>query len=205
MVTFLKFIKTLTQHLQSNKTLDPYSFDLIQLASISKKDLSLLKKETKNLQLINCHEFWELTEEIYKHLMLPTIGEKLQAYFIQLQKEATDDLKIQYQFHPWKEFQLTSSNGTAVTHELQTKYAENQIQSFLDALGVQDSNWKDDLYDFDYKFNFESEVERLFRDIAFECWEQAKSITQSEIQATLKEVNGGSQVYDLGTGEVADS
>ncbi len=205
MEIFLKSIKTLTKYIQSTKTLDPFAFELIQQANISKVELSQIKNQVLNIELIHCHEFWELTEEIYKRLMLPTIAKELQAYFVKLQKEAKISFEIQYQFHPWNEFQLTTSNSTSVTLKLQTAYAENQIQSFLDYLEIKDANWKEDLYDFDYKFNFESEVEELFRTIAFDCWRKAKSITQSEIHAMIKEANGGSYVYDLGTGKVIGS
>jgi hypothetical protein len=136
--------------------------------------------------------------------MLPTVKEELQAYFVKLQKEFKEPLVIQYDFHPWKKFVLTHNNSNPMTLQLHTEYAENQIQSFLDRLEIKDATWKENLYDFDYKFNFESEVETIFRHIAFECWNKARSATQSKIHATLKEANGGSHMYDLDTGKVSD-
>jgi hypothetical protein len=136
--------------------------------------------------------------------MLPTVKEELQAYFVKLQKEFKEPLVIQYDFHPWKKFVLSTNNSNPMTLQLHTKYAENQIQSFLDHVEIKDATWKENLYDFDYKFNFESEVESIFRDIAFECWNKARSVTQNRIRATLKEANGGSHMYDLGTGKVSD-
>jgi hypothetical protein len=202
MTRFLNSIQTLTQHIQENNSLDSFSFDLIQLANLSDKERSQIQQEVKDIELIHVHEFWELTEEIYKRLMLPTITQELQDYFSQLQKLSNKFVEITYEFQPWKEFVLRSSHSQETKLILKTSYAESQIQKLLNYLGIQDKTWLNDLYDFDYKVNFESEVEALFRDLAFDCWERAKSETQSQLKASIKEVNGGSFTYDLDTREV---
>jgi len=203
--TFIKSINNLTQLIQQGLSLDPFSFELISLADISEDKLVIIKKEAEGIELIHCDVFWELTEEIYKGLMLPTISQELQQHLESLQTTSEDSVEILYELKPWTEFHLSTSDSDSTVISMQTEYAEDQIQSLLDFLNIKDTTWKDDLYDFDYKFNFESEVEALFRNIAFECWSKAKSITQSEIHATIKEANGGSHLYDLGTGEVSDS
>ena len=196
MRTFIKSLETLTQQIQENNSLDPLSFDLIQLANLSDDDLSKIKSEVKGIELIHMHEFWELTEEIYKRLMLKTIAQELQNYFEELQKTTEKSLEISYQFHPWKVFILNSSKSQETKLRLQTAYAEKQIQNLLSHLGIHDKTWINDLYDFDYKFNFESEVESRFRGIAFDCWKSSKSKTQSQLKACIKEENRRSHTYE---------
>jgi hypothetical protein len=43
MESFLKSLKALTQQIQSNKALEPFAFDLIQLIDLSEETLSQLK------------------------------------------------------------------------------------------------------------------------------------------------------------------
>ncbi|MEE4247458.1 MAG: hypothetical protein V2I33_18775 [Kangiellaceae bacterium] len=202
MQVFLNSIQTLIKHIQENNSLDSFSFDLITLVNVSKDNLSKIQQEVKDMELIHVHEFWELTEEVYKRLMLRTIAQELQDYFSQLQKLSNKFVEITYEFQPWKEFVLRSSHSQETKLTLKTSYAENQIQNLLIHLGVQDQTWLNDLYDFDYKFNFESEVEALFRGLAFDCWRKAKSATQCQLNASLKEIDGGSFTYDLDTREV---
>lgn len=199
MQNFPKYLKNLPQIIQEDNSLDPFSFELISLANLSNDDLSKTKEEVKDIELIHCDEFWELTEEIYKRLMLPTISQELQEFFTQLQETSSKPLQLSYQFFPWQEFKLTTANYDSKVFKLRTKYAEQQIQTFLDHLEIKDQNWINDLYDFDYKFNFESEVESLFRELAFDAWKVAKENTQGNTKATLTEANGGSHIYDLDT------
>jgi len=196
---FLKSLKILTTRVQENNSLNPFSFDLISLSNLPEDKLTKIKKEVLGIELVHCDEFWELTEHIYKQLILPTISKELQEYFVALQTSTSEVLQVSYQLIPWKEFQLITSNSNPRTFTLQTEHAEKQIQLFLDYFNIKDSNWMEDLYDFDYKFNFESEVESLFRELAFDAWKVAKENTQSNTKATLTEANGGSHIYDLDT------
>jgi hypothetical protein len=199
MTAFLNSIQTLTQQIRKDQSLDPFSFDLIQLANVSDKERSLIQEEVKDIKLIHVDEFWEFTEEIYKRLMLKTISQDLYDFFMKLQTSLNESLEITYEFKSWKTFVLKSSNGQETQLTLQTLYAEHQIQNLLNHLGIQDPTWINDLYDFDYKFNFESEVESLFRNLAFDCWEKVKIKIHNQQKATIKEVNGGSFTYDLNT------
>lgn len=121
--------------------------------------------------------------------MLKTITKELEDYFVELQNLVKKSVEITYQLIPWKESLLKSSHEQEVNLILQTNYAENQIQNLLNHLGIQDNTWHDDLYNFDYKFNFESEVEALFREILFTTWNRI--IPKIPVSYDLvKETNG---------------
>ena len=199
METFLKSLSSLTQLIRENNSLDPFSFDLISLANLSEEDLYTIKEEIKDIELIHINEFWDLTEIIYKNLMLKTISKDLTDYFLKIQSREQKTIEVSYQFVPWKAFVVSSSDSDQTTISLQTDYAEIQIQQFLDYLEINDNSWKEDLYDFDYEFNFESELESIFRGIAFECWKETAQQTKNQLKATLQESNGGSHIYDLNT------
>lgn len=202
MSQFINLLKDLSSKIRDHNHLDPFSFDLIVISELTADKVLELHTETKDIELIQCHEFWELTEDIYKHLMLKTVTNELKVYFEQIQDSEPKSIQFMYEFKPWKEFIISDSNGTEIHLDLKTEYAEDQIQRFLDQLRISDNNWVSDLYDFDYKFNFESEVEAIFRDLVFTLWKQLKSKNPTKIAATIQEKNGGSFTYNLDSGEV---
>lgn len=202
MSQFISLLKDLSSKIRDHRHLDPFSFDLIAISKLDSDKVLELHSETKDIQLIHCHEFWELTEDIYKHLMLKTVSKELYEYFKQVRRSELNSIEFIYEFKPWKEFIISDSNGTEIQLDLKTEYAEDQIQRFLDQLRISDKNWISDLYDFDYKFNFESEVEAIFRDLVFTLWKQLKSKNPTKIAATIQEKNGGSFTYNLDSGEV---
>lgn len=222
METFLKSIKKLTQHLQSNKALDPFAFDLILLADVSSEEHSQIKKEVKNIQLIHCHEFWELTEEIYKQLMLKTtfsanikfLKDVIKQCFFENLNDSENkpkvDLEITFSLRQWKAFKLKSyyrnpknelQEGPQTIVQVNTRYAELQIQKLLDLFDIKDTTWRDFLYDFDYAYNFETEIETLYRKLMFFSW-KASVQKAWRYHGVIKEANGGSHVYDLNTGKI---
>ncbi len=203
MEEFTKLIKRLTEIVQNNKTLDGNSFDLVDLARLSKEQILKIKAETVNIQLIQIDFFWDLTEEIYKVLMLNTINEDLCEFFKKLQREANvAHLKFVYKFSPWnsftvslkdqiqrKEFVLNNSNG------------EEQIQKLLNLLDIKDRTWIQDLYDFDYSFNFQSQIEWLFQDLAMGCWQEAKKVTRYTGFGFISESSEGSHIMSMDNGD----
>lgn len=205
MKNFVYILEQLTQTIQQDDSFDVYAFDLISLLNLTDAELTEIRAAVQEVELIHVDEFWELTEAIYKHLMLPTITPDLQKYFTELQQSSHKVVQVLYQLHPWKTFQLQATNlekETILTSKLtlNTIYAEMQIQRFLDHLHIEDKSWKNELYDFDYAFNFESTVETLFRTLAFTSWQKAKGLTNAQTSGFIVERQGGSHTYDLDNG-----
>ncbi|MEQ6124193.1 hypothetical protein AAON49_08345 [Pseudotenacibaculum sp. MALMAid0570] len=199
MKLFIASLEKLTKIIRENTHIDPFSFNLINLLNESKEEVTQIQKETKGIQLVEIDEFWDLTEEIYKKLMLRTIETDLSTFFKQLQKNPpSSHIEMRYQLFPWQLFSLTFDH-IKKEFPLNAEYAESQIQQLLDLFQIKDSNWINDLYDFDYKFNFQSQIEQLFRELLFSCWKEIKTKTNSKITASIQEINGGSYVYDLDT------
>lgn len=202
MKTFLKYINLLTQKAKE-ENLDPFTFNLAKLIEPSENELKQIHKETKGIEMVAIDLFWELTEEVYKKLMLRTIEKDLEEFFIQVQSLDKQDLFIEYSFSPWDKFRINVRNTSLEQDfELKLEYAEDQIKKLLEYLDIDDPHWYQDLYDFDYKFNFETEVETLFREIVFEAWKKAMITTSHVDSGSIQEINGGSYIYDLNTGNV---
>lgn len=208
MEQFTSILKQLTERIQLDNTLDGNTFDLCSLVEIDENQIAEIQKETKGIEMSTIDEFWDLTEEIYKNLILETITPDLFAYFKKVQQTSTQKyLKIIYTFSPWETFELRSKNGEN-TNELinmtsismKSDHAEDQIQSLLNFLRIDDPTWYHGLYDFDYSFNFQSHVESLFHDLAFSCWKNAKKETGSAVYGFIAESNGGSYTFSLDTG-----
>lgn len=209
MKNFVQILQQLTQTIQNREDLAPFAFNLVSLVKITDKERSQLKLEAQDIELIHVDAFWELTEVIYKKLMLPTIATDLQDYFFQLQQVSHKKLKITYEFILWEKFRLitTSLEKEALLTrivKLETTYAEEQLEKFLNHIGINDTSWKSELYDFDYAFNFESTIETLFRDLAFVCWQKSKEQTKTKTIGCISEVKGGSYTYNLDNGTTID-
>ena len=202
MELFVKSIEKLTKKIQEDNNLDPLSFDLIQLLNLAPNEIQQIQKEISGIGLVHLDEFWDLTENIYKILMLKTIKPDLSKFFKNLQETyPTSRIEIEYYFSHWDSFSLSVKNSSLKKEiPLETKHAENEIQKLIDLLQMKDSNWLDELYNFDYKFNFKSEIEERFHQIAFSCWQEIKAETNSNSTGSIIEINGGSYLYDLDTG-----
>lgn len=202
MELFVKSIEKLTKKIQEDNNLALLSFDLIQLLNLTPNEIQQIQKEISGIGLVHLDEFWDLTENIYKILMLKTIIPDLSKFFKNLQKTyPTSHIEIEYYFSDWTLFSLSMKNSSLKKEiPLITKYAENEIQKLIDLFQIKDSNWLDELYNFDYKFNFKSEIEERFHQIAFSCWRTVKAETDSNITGSIIEMNGGSYLYDLDTG-----
>ncbi len=200
MKQFIKSLQELTKVIQRNEQLDPSNFDLIKLANLSDEALFQIRSEVEDIELIHCHEFSDLTEEIYKRFMIPTVSKELKAFLKKINSNEMKPVSLIYEFHPWKEFLLETSDSSSRNLILNTAYAEEQIQEFLNHLQIADKSWIEELYDFDYKFNFETEVETVFRELVLECWQEVMQDKTDKVSGTIQEMNGGSHVYDLNTG-----
>lgn len=204
MKQFVLSIQKLSKIIQDDQSLVEQTYDFVDLLQLSESELEQIRKEVVDIKLIDSNDFWDLTEEVYKSLILKTIQLDLLRYFKKLQENQT--FIIRYNLHPWHKFSLTAENienpekKHSVVLEMKTSYAEKQLQTLLDHFQIKGGSWKDDLYDFDYHFNFESVVETLFRELVFECWKEVKPNTISFIT----EINGGSYTYDLSNGENLD-
>lgn len=207
MQQFISLLKKLTKVIQEDKTLDANSFDLLSLVAIDSDSILQLREETSGQKVSNIDEFWDLTEEIYKNLMLKTIIPGLQEYCKEIQYNTDQKwLKIVYTFSPWDKFLVRIDNDRDLQVQqrvisIEPAYAENQIASFLDFFQIDDANWYDDLYDFDYAFNFQSQIESLFHDLVCSCWQEVKTKTGATIIGFIEESNGGSYIFNLDTGE----
>lgn len=200
MKQFIKSLQELTKVIQRNEDIDPSNFDLIKLANLSDEALFQIRSEVEDIEFIHCHEFWDLTEEIYKRFMIPTVSKELKTFLEQLNSNEMKPVSLIYEFHPWKEFLLETSDPSSRNLILNTAYAEEQIQEFLTHLQIADKSWIEELYDFDYKFNFETEVETVFRELVFECWQEVMQDKTDKVSGTIQEMNVGSHVFDLNTG-----
>lgn len=227
MQLFKRVLQRLSQRILNDSELNVYSFDLLKLLALTDAELTQIKRELKGVELIHVDEFWELTEIIYKILGLKTIKPHLAAFFHEAISTGFIDaylasneaslkvLHFDYTFHLHDCFSITSTPEVAFYGEekttsfktlkkdiyLELEYAESQIKKLVSHFSIEDTNWFEALYDFDYKFNFESEIESLFRELAFSSWRLAASKTLFVVHAFLKERNGGSYTYDLDTGE----
>lgn len=201
MEQFTELLKKLTKIIRDDNTLTGSSFDIIELAGLSKDQVQQIRTEVKDIELIHIDAFWDLTEQIYKVLMLKTIKPHLLMFFKNKQETTSEMfLEIEYEFLPWHSFLVSVKNQTKKKKfELRTKHSEIQIQTLLDLFQIKDSEWLNDLYDFDYSFNFQSEIESLFREIAFSCWCQAKETTKVKTIGFISEFRGGSYLYNLDT------
>ena len=202
MELFVKSIEKLTKKIQEDNNLDSLSFDLIQLLNLTENEIQQIQKEVSGIELVHLDEFWDLTENIYKILMLKTIKPKLSDFFKNLQETyPSSHIEIEYYFSHWDSFLLSMKNSSFKKETpLETKHAENEIQKLLDLFQIKDHSWLDELYNFDYKFNFKSEIEERFHQIAFSCWQTTKTETNSNSTGSIIEINGGSYLYDLDTG-----
>ncbi len=208
MEQFINLLEQLTKIIQEDKTLDGTSFNLLSLVAIDPDKISQIKNETAGQEVSTIDEFWDLTEEIYKNLMLKTIAPNLQQYFNKVQLTSDQEwLKFGYTFSPWDRFEIRSEgivnkpeSDYHIMIHMELAHAENQIASFLDFLQIEDPTWYHGLYDFDYSFNFQSQVELLFHDLAFSCWQETKKETGATISGFIAESNGGSYTFSLDTG-----
>ena len=202
MELFDKSIEKLTKKIQEDNNLDSLSFDLTQLLNLTPNEIQQIQKEISGIELVHLDEFWDLTENIYKILMLKTIKPDLSKFFKNLQETyPTPHIEIEYYFSDWTLFSLSIKNSSLKKEiSLITKYAENEILKLLDLFQIKDPSWLDELYNFDYKFNFKSEIEERFHQIAFSCWQETKAETSSNSTGSIIEINGGSYLYDLDTG-----
>lgn len=209
MEQFINLLRQLTKIIQEDKTLDGTSFDLLSLVAIDPGKISQIKNEIAELEISTIDEFWDLTEEIYKNLMLKTISQDLYEYFKKVQSTSDQKWTKQvYTFYPWDRFELKSESVDAkVTSNYQTmvnmklEHAENQITSFLDFFQISDATWYHGLYDFDYSFNFQSQIEALFHELSYSCWKEAKKETGTTLFGFIAESNGGSYTFSLDTGQ----
>lgn len=205
MKQFIYVLKQLTIHVQEDRTLNGNTFDLLSLIEIDEDAVARIRSEIKGKEVSSVDEFWDLTEAIYLNLMLKTIVPDLKEYFKKVQYAfAQPWLKIVYTFSPWDTFNLRLENetlqqeiGNPVSISMQQEHSENQIKRLLSFFHVEDNNWYQDLYDFDYAFNFQSKIESLFHDLAFSCWSAAKEETKSTHSGFIAEANGGSYVFSL--------
>lgn len=204
MELFIKSLEKLTKKIQEDSNLGAFSFDLVDLLNATQQEVVQIHKEVKGIEIIAVDEFWDLTEEIYKRLMLKTIEKGVTNFFIKVhESNFSNSIVISYKFTLWDKFTLAVEN-TGLSDELliDFEYGENQIEKLLDHLQVNDPRWYQGLYDFDYSFNFESTVESLFRELAFNCWQKIKPEYNRHTRTFIREYNGGSHTYDLDTGNI---
>lgn len=203
MKQFINSLKHVIKIIQENSDIEENSFDLIALSNLQDIELQQIREEVANIKLVDVDEFWDLTELIYKKLTLKTILPELCSYFKStLITRTQKPIEITYQFNHWFHFILKANNSTNVHLYMKKDHAEKQLQNLLDYLQIKDLDWKNHLYDFDYAFNFESEIEALFRELSFLCWEKAKKETNTNIKGYIQEYNGGSHMYDLDDGSI---
>lgn len=204
MKLFVHSLQKLTKIIQNDPSLYEQTQSFVDLLTLSNTELEQIRKEVTSVELVDCDDFWDFTEEVYKSLMLKTIQLSLLQYFKTLEKDTS--FLIEYTFVPWHRFKLTAKTVDQAEEkyiavlQMKAKDIETQLQKLLDHFQIKDTKWLEDLYDFDYHFNFESEVETCFRELAFSCWKQAKA----DALGFISEANGGSYTYDLSSGKNLD-
>ena len=201
-----KSLSQLRKVISESPRLNENSINLLSLLEIKDRELQEIREKEKNTDLIHIDEFWNLTEVLYTKFILKTIKEDLFNFFKKILLDHTSKvLEVNFQFFPWNQFSLfvndLHDNYSIDKADFYTNpnHIENQLQNLIDYFNIKDSNWKDHLYDFDYSFNFQTEVEKIFLTIAFSCWQKAKKETGSNVVGLIRELNGGSYIYDLDT------